>query len=751
MKKRIISLLLTLTLALSLSAPALAARDVPSDWANDAVTWLKSTNMLTAADFSGYDRTVTRADFARLGVVLYELITRKPKPAPVAQNPFTDTDNTDVLRAYRIGLVAGTGDGTTFSPYDPVNREQIAVMLMRVLDACGITYSKADTSAIHFTDENELSAWAADAVKRAYLIQIMNGTGGMNMSPKMTVTMEQAYQLLYNIYFHRDDIRAGEVRAMTQGAVGTVSLKYTDGAGYESGYCEDAYHCRPVICDLDQDGTLDIVAASYSVACLDAQTGALKWRFPAGKDRNTAVTSMNDLTLRTWSDIYVGDVDGDGRNEIVAGHGNGDNGIGVVAVYDENGYLKPGWPHRLNAEVYSIAVDDLDDDGTMEIAAGIGLADGLSVYVYEHTGEIRAGWPQLDPSVDGAKTPVLERDPRAPGIGFAYGVFNDNIAIGDIDDDGVKEIVVPADMSQINAYKPDGTQVVSGLQALPSVVNGVTDNVVWGRVGTFSDAEYEAKCFNGGFGQAADLLGNPLDIASLPMNERLNASFTHGKAEIVDVDGNGVNEVVVVGDIFDRLEADWPYQVHLYQELFIFNGDRTRFNQAWAVEPTVKEPPLVPYTLDDFLVMERCMPDPVCADLDGDGQMEILYPSYSGKLNCYSLDHTQHDNWPINIYDGVTPEYPTPPAVVDLNGDGVVEVIFATQTHKQSGKNGSLYIADNKGNILLKLEMPTVVGVAGMEPNGSVCPPVVTDMDGDGKLEIVLFATRSAVTVYDLD
>lgn len=72
MKKAMISLLLVLAMTISLTAPALAARDVPSDWANDAVTWLKGTNMLTAADFSGYDRTVTRADFARLGVVLYE-------------------------------------------------------------------------------------------------------------------------------------------------------------------------------------------------------------------------------------------------------------------------------------------------------------------------------------------------------------------------------------------------------------------------------------------------------------------------------------------------------------------------------------------------------------------------------------------------------------------------------------------------------------------------------------------------------
>ena len=297
MKKRLISLLLALGIATSLTLPASAA-DAPSDWAVNAVTWLQSTGKLNQADFAGYDRTVTRADFARLGVILYELITGMPKPDPAdVKNPFTDTDDLDVLRAYKIKIVSGTGDGTTFSPADPVNREQIAVMLLRVLDTCGVTYSQADVSTVTFSDEADLSSWAAPSVKRAYLIQVMNGTGGTSISPKMTVTMEQAYQLLYNVYTNRDAIRAGAVRSISSGAAGTVSLKYTGGGKYPTGWCEDAYHGQPVVCDLDQDGSLDILAASYSIQCLDAATGSLKWRVPVGYDRNTAEAQPS---FRTW-------------------------------------------------------------------------------------------------------------------------------------------------------------------------------------------------------------------------------------------------------------------------------------------------------------------------------------------------------------------------------------------------------------------------------------------------------------------
>ena len=756
MKKTIPSFLLTLALLLSLSLPAAAVQDTPSAWANDAVTWLKGTGKLADADFAGYDRIVTRADFARLGVILYELITGMPKPDPSdVKNPFTDTGDPDVLRAYKIKLVSGTGDGTTFSPNDLVNREQIAVMLLRVLDTCKVTYSQADVNGITFSDEADLSSWAADAVKRVYLIQIMNGTGGSSMSPKMTVTMEQAYQLLYNVYTNRDAIRAGVVRTISSGQAGTLSVKYVGGGKYNTGWCEDAYHGSPVVCDVDQDGTLEIIAASYTVSCLDAATGSLKWRFPVGSDRN-ATTNGTDLSLRTWPSIYVGDIDGDGRKEIVAGHGSSILHQGKLAVYDENGYFKPGWPQALPDEVYSIEVADLDNDGTMEIAAGIGVADGQSVYVYEHDGSLRPGWPQLDAAHDGNKTLVLpESDPRAPSLGYSYGIFNDNLAIGDIDGDGVKEIVAPADMGQICAYKPDGSQVRTSMTMDYGKNFGVTEPVVWGRVGAFSNADYESKVYNGGFGRQSDLMGTQLTLSSLPMYERLTAHFTLSKAVIADLDGNGKNEVVVVGDVHDRADeaaanagADLP---HLYNELFIFNGDRTRFNSAWSTEPTVKEPPLCPLTNSDWETMDRCMPDPVCADLDGDGKLEILYPDYAGKLNCYSLDHTQPGSWPINVYDGSTMEYAGAPAVHDLNGDGVPEVIFTTYTQKQGTKRGSLYIADNKGNILQKVELPAATDTANTVPNGCMSTPVIADVDGDSKVEIVLHTHLSGVTVYDLD
>lgn len=773
MKRKLLTLLLSFALLLPL-VPVLPADalDIPADkaWATNAITWIHGTGLLTDDDFTDFGKQVTRASFARFAVILYQLITGEPAPDPSdIKNPFTDTDDIDILRAYKLKIINGTEVPGIFWPEGLVNREQIAVMLLRALDASKVNYSRADVSGIHFPDEDQFGwAAAAEACKRAYLIQILNGTQFGTMNPKGVVTVAEVYQILYNVFMNRESIKAGQTRTIAAGSLGTLSLKYTGGGKYETGWCEESYHSRPVITDLDGDGTLEIIAASYTILCLDAATGAMKWRIPVGYDRSAPAGTQ--YKGRTWPDVYVGDIDGDGRKEIVTGHQDGTHFTtdskydGFVAVYDDQGYFKPGWPVRIptvevsdwepgvtsTGEVYSVAVADLDSDGTAEIAVGVGVQSGMSVWVYEHNGALRTGWPQLSHAVDGKWTHKLdavdavEKVSTAPDIGYAWGIFNDNLAIGDVDGDGQPEIVAPSDMGQISVYRANGTQVKTS--------KDFAGGVIWGRVGTFSDAEYEKRVYNGGFGRERDRMGEWLTLSKLDMKERLTAHFTHSKAVIADLDGNGTNEVVVVGDIHDRNDEGKAILPHLYQELYIFNGDRTRYNAAWSVAPTVKQGPLVAMTNNEFdTTMERNMPDPVCADLDGDGKLEILYPDYTGKLNCYWLDHTQHGSWPINVYDGSAFEYATAPAIHDFNGDGKPEVVFATYTQKNGTKKGSLYIADANGKLLQQVQLPDTADTSNSKPNGSMSAPVIYDVDGDGKAEIVLQTYLSGVTVYDLD
>ena len=211
-------------------------------------------------------------------------------------------------------------------------------------------------------------------------------------------------------------------------------LKWQYGGCYSS-WCETGWYSSPAVADLDNDGANEVIGSAYSVVVLNGATGDLKWRVKSGHDRSE---SDVDNVGRTWPGVVTADVDGDGDFEIITSHSGG-----YVSVYDHNGYFCSGWPkHPVSSELRSLAVYDLDSDGDMEIIVGSARgANHNNIYIYEHNGVLRSGWPQLSSGC------------------CAYGLYNDNLTIGDIDGDGKGEIVAPSDVHYICAFKDDGTRI----------------------------------------------------------------------------------------------------------------------------------------------------------------------------------------------------------------------------------------------------------------------------------------------------
>ena len=111
--------------------------------------------------------------------------------------------------------------------------------------------------------------------------------------------------------------------------------------------------------------------------------------------------------------------------EIVAAHGGG-----YLSVYNQQGYFEAGWPQKpAGSELRGVSASDLDRDGFPEIIATGAVSSKVNTWVYDHGGNLRPGWPQL-----------------SNGSGYAWGVYNDNAAAGDLDGDGVGEVVVPSDV-----------------------------------------------------------------------------------------------------------------------------------------------------------------------------------------------------------------------------------------------------------------------------------------------------------------
>ena len=120
---------------------------------------------------------------------MYEKITGQ-KAVPIAKNPFTDTKDKEVLKAYNIGITNGTSD-TTFSPDDLITREQMATMMTRALTKAGKDTSRP-ASAKLFADDSEFSGYAKDSIYYMSSIEIIKGVGENKFNAKGNASREQA-------------------------------------------------------------------------------------------------------------------------------------------------------------------------------------------------------------------------------------------------------------------------------------------------------------------------------------------------------------------------------------------------------------------------------------------------------------------------------------------------------------------------------------------------------------------------------
>jgi hypothetical protein len=130
-----------------------------------------------------------------------------------------------------------------------------------------------------------------------------------------------------------------------------------------------------------------------------AANGTLLWAYPTASEVH---------------DIEIGDVDGDGIDDVVACN---DDSASYIYVLRGNGTELDGWPVAVGGEVVDLAVGQLDGQAGVDIAA-IGESESGTLYVYDSSGAQL--W--LDHNVSGT-----------------------TVEIGDVDGDGDNEVVAPYD------------------------------------------------------------------------------------------------------------------------------------------------------------------------------------------------------------------------------------------------------------------------------------------------------------------
>lgn len=473
-------------------------------------------------------------------------------------------------------------------------------------------------------------------------------------------------------------------------AVRAPILKWQQGGCYTS-WCETGWYASPSVANIDLDPQAEVIAGSYDLVALDGLSGALQWRVENGS--------------RVWPGIALADLTGNGSLEIIAGR-SGDQ----LTVYNTSGDIL--WTRNPfgSGEIRSLAVADLENDGSFEII--VGRASGGStkqINVYEPDGSVRSGWP-------------ARRDGEP---GYGWGMYNQNVAVADLNNDGFKEIIGPTDTHYITALDRGGNQLPANI--IYNVFNPVGSKV-WSQVGVHVD-------------HTVDLRG----YANCGIEHRPN--FADSAPVLADVNNDGSREVIVVGNVYNC--GTDPY-TSLYQMPFILNADRSRWKASgfdWTAIP-LPDPADAPLS-ENYEVIQTAEPNPVLADLDGDGFQEILFASYDGRVHAYWLDKSEHGKWPYSVYkpaEGFL-RFASEPVVADLNNDGKAEVLFTSWVQIGTYRTGKLHILDYLGNVLYEIDLPLAVDG---DWNGALAAPTLANIDTDADLELVVQTAQAGLVAYDL-
>lgn len=170
----------------------------PSPWAKSSIDALNAKKLIPADLNQRYKNSITRAEFAALLANAYEYA--KKETIQKKEHSFTDIKGHQyedaLVKAKSAGLINGVS-AASMNPDGTLTREQAATMLGNLIqNAENIDLSLHERNGKKFSDDADISSWAAKSVYYAFDEGIISGTGDNKFSPKINLTREAAMVLV---------------------------------------------------------------------------------------------------------------------------------------------------------------------------------------------------------------------------------------------------------------------------------------------------------------------------------------------------------------------------------------------------------------------------------------------------------------------------------------------------------------------------------------------------------------------------
>ena len=230
--------------------------------------------------------------------------------------------------------------------------------------------------------------------------------------------------------------------------------------------------------------------------------------------------------------------------------------------------------------------------------------------------------------------------------------------------------------------------------------------------------------------------------AAHPPNPTTDNNIRSSQA-IADLDNDGYLEIVVtVGgfvhtDVEDRRNGgvlvyryvdDSPWSFELIEPL---SADGTR---GWP-QPRIDQIGAGPGEGEPDGLWDGFPTTPALGDIDGDGDLEVIVEGMDRRIHAWHHDGTVVEGWPISQWNG-DPLWRggrSSPALGDLDGDGLPEIVVGTMSPMVNGEqeqNATLWALNGDSSRVDGFPVQTEQYIHSS--------PALGDVDGDRRLEIIV-------------
>ncbi len=165
------------------------------NWAKDSVKRAIDLGFISHSLQVKLNENITRAEFCEIIIKLYEEKTGFAISSTV-KNPFVDTNDKYILKAYTLGIVSGK-TYNRFEPNSYITREESAVILNNLLKK--MEYPILDAQ-YRYKDDNLISSWAKSSVQAVSNIKIMTGDTKGYFNPKNNYKIVEAISTIMRLY-----------------------------------------------------------------------------------------------------------------------------------------------------------------------------------------------------------------------------------------------------------------------------------------------------------------------------------------------------------------------------------------------------------------------------------------------------------------------------------------------------------------------------------------------------------------------